>query len=125
MHPLNPQQQDLLTQEPTTPPQARKRVRDTSIAAFGDLMRPGALAAREQEFLRTLECYLDAESDAPTVAELVEWAWRRRLVPRADPNRYRPRATALAARGVIVVLPARPCRTSGKSAHPVRIAERG
>lgn len=112
---------DDLTRETPAP---RKRVRDTSIAAFAELMQPGAIAAREQEFLRTLETYLDAGHEPPTIAELVEWAWQQRIIPRPDPNRYRPRATALAARGVIVVFPARVCRTSGKMAHPVRIAER-
>jgi len=79
------------------------------------------LAKREQTFLDALDDFMSKHQAAPTLLELTKWAANHGLIPDADPNFFRPRATALVDRGVCRYLDSRPCTYSAKMARPIAI----
>ena len=113
----------------------RKHGRDTSRARIDYMRDHGLVTARQHLFLDALTTYTH-QHGAPTLGELTDWAWRRGFIPRNEGGFFGPRCTELGpgtrrrqpdgsytttGGGVIEYLPARVCRITGATAHPIRV----
>lgn len=98
----------------------RKRVRQVSRQAYA-YVRATNQGRRRDDVLRNLAAYFNATQTWPTDAELTSWMFTRSELPREDPNLVRPRRFELMEMGLLEKGTARPCRVTGKTAHPWRI----
>jgi len=102
----------------------RKRVRQVSKQAYAEVRATNA-GRRRDDVLRCLAACFNESQVWPTDAELTYWMHRRGELPREDPNLVRPRRFELMEMGLVEKGTARPCRVTGKTAHPWRIVEAG
>jgi len=118
----------------------RKNVRKVSSGRYATLRDGTILKAAQARVFRCLAAYYNRFQQWPTRAELTEWMFSRREIPRRNINSVAPRISELlngwhvklpdgtrrrVGGGAVELLPVRRCRVNGDAAHPVRIRESG
>lgn len=94
-----------------------KRVRDTSIEAFKEVLE--TLGHRNRTVLVGLNNYIAKVQVCPTAYELFEWLKLRGEV--RDLNSVRPRLTNLCEMGMVVMTTKRKCTVTGKTVYAWRL----
>ena len=117
-----------------------KVVRAVSKAVYAELRKGGIVGAMTLKVLTALAWYRNQYQEWPTASELTRFLYTRKRIKREDSRLVAPRLTEMIrgrverledgsrvrkGGGVLWLLPARKCRVTGASAHPVAIREAG
>ena len=117
-----------------------KVVRRVSKAVYAELRKSGAVSRSTYRVITALAYYRNSTMAWPTPAELTEFMFRLKRIPRADARLVAPRVTELVRGAVLKLedgskvrrgggvcdqLPVRRCTVTGRAAHPVAIREIG
>lgn len=118
-----------------------KVVRRVSKQVYAELRRSGYVKRSILKVLTALAYYRNSTQQWPTPAELTEFMFKIKRIPRNDSRLTAPRLTELirgwdilepisgrrvrVGGGVCDQLPRRRCRITGQYAHPVAIREAG
>ena len=114
--------QGTLILTPPEPKPVRKRVRQTSIAAYAEARE--SLVGRKADVLRWLAAWWNRYQNSPTSAELSAWVTSVTMSRDAKLLYIRRGLSDLQKIGVVETVEKRPCRQTERTCHVWRVTQR-